>query len=77
MKVTRASPCCQPSPMSCEPQYWHLVTGTCVIAFSPLCFVGCKHTMLRDDSEVQRMLLLKMEKIRDEEIAIRIKALCA
>lgn len=31
----------------------------------------------KDDSEVQRMLLLKMEKIRDEEIAIRPKALYA
>ena len=39
--------------------------------------VGCKHTIPRDDPEVQKMLLLKMEKIRDEEIAICPKALYA
>ncbi len=27
LKVIRASPCCQPSPMSSDPQYWHLVMG--------------------------------------------------
>lgn len=27
-RKSSASPCCQPSPMSREPQYWHCVTGS-------------------------------------------------
>jgi len=31
LKVTSASPCCQPRPMSVPPQYWHCVTGSCFV----------------------------------------------
>ena len=36
LKVTKASPCCQPSPISLEPQYWHRVIGICFIVSTPL-----------------------------------------